>query len=107
MDWDKLLSSWMELSLDPDRFWRLTPKQIKQEMEARLNVLQREHNERAWVAWHIAALSRQKTLPKLSKLQVRVGEKARQTPKEIASSLRVILAAHGGSKESLEKLNGW
>lgn len=28
----------------------------------------REHNERAWLAWHIAALQRSKKLPKLKTL---------------------------------------
>lgn len=30
--------------------------------------LRREHNDRAWLAWHIEALHRAKKLPKLDKL---------------------------------------
>jgi hypothetical protein len=34
----------------------------------RVAVLNREHDNRAWLAWHIVALSKPKRLPKLSKL---------------------------------------
>lgn len=41
-------------------------------MKARLDGfskrLTREYNERAWLAWHVAALSRTKQLPKLEKM---------------------------------------
>lgn len=33
--------------------------------------LKREQNERAWTAWHIAALTRCKTMPKLESLLIR------------------------------------
>lgn len=39
---------------------------------------QREHNERAWLGWHIAALSRAKKLPDLRKLQARAPATPRQ-----------------------------
>lgn len=39
--------------------------------------IQREHNERAWLAWHIEALRRQKKLPKLEKMLIK--ERKRQT----------------------------
>lgn len=42
----------------------------------------RQHNERAWLAWHIAALPLLKRFPKLEKLQLRTGKKTRQTWQE-------------------------
>lgn len=48
----------------------------------------REHNERAWLAWHIAALYRQEKLPPLRDLQR--GEKKRIMPWQ--EQLAVVLA---------------
>lgn len=42
----------------------------------------REHNERAWLAWHVAALPRSKKFPKLEKMLLRTGKKPRQTWQE-------------------------
>lgn len=39
-------------------------------MRARKDVMIREQNERAWLAWHVAALSRTKKLPDFKRLQV-------------------------------------
>lgn len=37
--------------------------------KAREAILIRQHNERAWLAWHIAGLQRSKKLPDLARLQ--------------------------------------
>jgi hypothetical protein len=34
--------------------------------------LVREYNERAWLAWHIAALTRTQKMPQLSRIQTKV-----------------------------------
>ncbi|MNF18214.1 hypothetical protein D3C80_2221550 [compost metagenome] len=43
-----------------------------------------EHNDRAWLAWHIEALSRQKKLPRLKELthDAPKGPRRRQTMEE-------------------------
>ncbi|CAI2936036.1 hypothetical protein [Aminobacter niigataensis] len=49
-------------------FWCLTVREIGAILDGVSNRLKREHNDRAWVVWHIEALSRQKKLPKLKDL---------------------------------------
>lgn len=41
--------------------------------------LLREHNERAWLAWHVSALQRTKKLPKLKNLISKPAASKRQT----------------------------
>lgn len=46
--------------------------------------LRREHNDRAWLAWHIASLSRSKKIPKLETLFSREKiKRRRQSPEEL------------------------
>lgn len=56
-DWSGILTAWLEVGLDEDAFWRSTPRQIERKFAAHNARLAREHNERAWLAWHIAALA--------------------------------------------------
>lgn len=62
-------------------------------------IAEREHNNRAWLAWHIGFLSRvnPKKFPKLEKLLYRArGGKKRQTPEEMLAIVKMITVAHGG-----------
>lgn len=54
------------------------------------------HNANAWLAWHVAALSRQKQLPNLRKLLYRK-RAAAQTPDQMLSMIRTLNAAFGGA----------
>lgn len=56
----------------------------------------REHNDRAWLAWHIAALTRTKKMPKLQKLQVRVRRKP-QTGEQMLQIAKMLTVALGGT----------
>jgi len=49
-------------------FWSLTPRETYAAIEAARWQLEREHRRDAWLAWHIAALSRAKRLPALQRL---------------------------------------
>ena len=64
--------------------------------------LQREHNDRAWLAWHVARLSmvNPKKFPKIEKLMVRGRGKrraAKQTPEQMLAVVKMLNAAYGGS----------
>ena len=64
---------------------------------ARAKALEREHNERAWLAWHIAALTRAKKLPKLETLMHRRrGVATKQTPEQMLGIVKMLNAAFGG-----------
>jgi hypothetical protein len=43
---------------------------------------EREHNNRAWLAWHIVALDRSKRLPKLQSMMARRQSRSRQSWQE-------------------------
>lgn len=79
-------------------------------MGATLARLTRERDDKAWLAWHIAALGRAKKLPKLHELQT--GKKKRRQPGRKQSSeiqlaqMKAIFLAFGGDPKDLVKLNG-
>ena len=52
--------------------------------------LQRRHKELGWLAWHTAALSRVKRMPRLDKL---TGRAERQTPEQQKALIRMWMAA--------------
>jgi pyruvate-formate lyase-activating enzyme len=52
--------------------------------------LMKERNRDVSLAWHTAALARQKTLPKLEKLLMTVEKKAPQTANQLKQSLTSI-----------------
>ncbi|WP_441280504.1 hypothetical protein [Tardiphaga sp. 862_B3_N1_1] len=58
----------MSLGLSEDEFWRKTPRQTARIFKGKAAQLRREHNERAWLAWHTAVIPRQKKIPELKKL---------------------------------------
>lgn len=75
----------MRAGLDPAQFWRATFREVAACIEERGEADRLEHNDRAWMAWHIAALSRMKKLPKLKDLflkPLRAQPVRPQTPEE-------------------------
>lgn len=82
------------MGLDENTFWRKTPRQIVRTLQAKGEQFKREHNERAWLAWHIAALPRAKKFPKLEDLMKRGPRKA-MTPDQIFDAMRAIAASQG------------
>lgn len=47
----------MEAGQPYEQFWRLTLREINVILDGALSRLKREHNERAWLAWHTAHLT--------------------------------------------------
>lgn len=63
---------------------------------------EREANERMSLAWHIVALDRTKTLPKLDTLLVRPSKKGRKkSPEELLLAMKSIFLAFGGDPNEL------
>ena len=56
----------MAAGLDPDAFWRLTPRLYLTHMEGAHKRMEREARDMAWAVWHVAALGRAKKLPRLN-----------------------------------------
>lgn len=59
--------------------------------------MQREQNERAWLAWHTAVLPRAKKFPPLSKLLMKNKTRVRQTPDQMLAVVRQWNALLGGA----------
>lgn len=58
----------MEAGQPYELFWRLTWKELLLILEAEGRRLHRQDTDRAWLAWHIEALSRWEKLPALKDL---------------------------------------
>lgn len=74
----------MRAGYDGEAFWRFTLREIRNILDGYTERLADQHNERAWLAWHIEALARQKKLPKLKSMMHGAGSKTkrRQTIEE-------------------------
>ena len=66
-----MLRLWVEAGRDPSHFWGLTYREIDEILEGNAARLKHEHNQRAWLAWHIAMMERANKLPRLDELLIR------------------------------------
>lgn len=71
-------------------FWQLTLREIDAILVGVNARLMRERNENMVLAWHIAALERQKKLPKLKDMMAE--KPRRQTPEQMQEITRGWLA---------------
>ncbi len=87
-----------ELGLLPHEFWALTYAEFAAMAEGYARAQKRRTNELVYLAWHVAALSRQPKLPELSSLMQTEDEtrKRDQTPDEMLTMVRMLNAAMGG-----------
>ena len=67
-DWDTLLADALKAGLSVAEFWDLTPKELRLCFEADQWRQTQQVQRDAWLAWHIAALSRTKRLPPLRQM---------------------------------------
>lgn len=73
----------MSLGFDPDAFWNQTFETLEICFNGKEEAREREHNDRAWLAWHTAGLSRIKDFPELKSLLYRPKQSKRElTPDE-------------------------
>lgn len=77
-------------------------------MAARIEGAQRrlanEQDGRAWLAWHIAALSRQKELPEFSEMIARQEKRPVQSQQEIEITIDQLFLAWGGDPAELAEV---
>jgi hypothetical protein len=86
------LSRWVGEGLDPESFWRQTPRTFAAVMDGRVEAAQQRHRENAWLAWHSGALSQwnPRRFPKLADLSGdRQRAQARQSPEQMMHSMRL------------------
>ena len=84
----------MEIGGDPGRFWAITPREIRRETKAMAAIKREDHDKTAWLAWHIAVLTRMdhKKFPPLEKM---LSRKRQQTREEIEANLKAIFGYPG------------
>lgn len=61
----------MKCGYDQESFWDQTPHTLTLAFEAHRERSIVEHNERAWLAFHVAALQRTRKFPPLRRLMMR------------------------------------
>jgi hypothetical protein len=93
-----------ELGLLPREFWALTYSEFAAMAAGYARAQKRRTNELVYLAWHVAALSRQTRLPELSSLLQAEDEtrKREQTPDEMLTMVRMLNAAMGGVEVEVE-----
>lgn len=97
-------TAWVSAGLDPARFWEITLREADREMRGAVRRQEREANERMSLAWHMVALDRTKTLPKLDTLMIRSSTASRKkSPEELLLAMKSIFLAFGGDPEELRK----
>ncbi len=65
---EQLLVQALHAGVSLSVFWDLTPRETVQTIEAVNWRLEQDQRARAWLAWHVAALSRAKRMPLLSRM---------------------------------------
>jgi hypothetical protein len=67
---------------------------------------EREHNERAWLAWHTAAFHRTKKMPQLRDIQTKHTARKRQSWREQWEVMAEWAHRRSIAKARMEQLNG-
>lgn len=92
---------YVAFGLDPEGFWQITPRELVVRLEGARRRLLSEQDGRAWLAWHVAALSRQSKLPDLASLLQDHSKKPPQTLQEQEIGLDQLFLAWGGDPAQL------
>lgn len=90
---------WVELGQSPSHFWGLTLREISAIVDGAAERERRAQNDRAWLAWHIAALPKLKRLPKLEKLMVRRRAVPRRRRQSMEEQIEIAQRWHAAVKE--------
>lgn len=87
----------MAAGQDPVAFWTLTLREIAVVLDGANIRATHDRNRDAWLAWHVAALSRQKRLPKLRDMLPKSKRNAgAHTWQDQLKMIDLINAIHGG-----------
>lgn len=85
----------MILGYTHESFWDQTPATVRLTMEAATERRTLEHNDRAWLAWHIAALQRATRLPGLDRLKAKKQTAPEHWEKQLADLKSWVIATGG------------
>lgn len=65
--------------------------------------LDHQHNNRAWLAWNVAALMRAKRMPRLQTLMIKRRDRRKQSWQEQRDIVKILNAAFDGTVEKHTK----
>ena len=84
--------------MTPVEFWGLTPYECQLFCEQRVEAETASYRRALWAAWHVAAFSRQKRLPNLSRIMRKLDDRApeKDTPEKLLTAIEMINVAFGG-----------
>jgi hypothetical protein len=94
-----LFGQWAGAGFEPDSFWLQTPRLIMAALEGRMRA---DTDKLAWHAWHVAALSRSKKLPRLDAMLKPKKSKKAQTPDAMMAVMNALVMRTGGTIEGGE-----
>lgn len=93
------------IGFDPESFWDQTIRTMAIAINGKLRAARREHNQRAWLAWHTAALQRSKKLPTLRSMLARDKPRA-QSWQEQSAMMQTWSIAHNARLNKARGGNG-
>lgn len=97
MTLESLFEAHVAAGFDPAAFWDLSLREYGAAMRGARARMQAEHDARAWLAWHVEALRRCRSLPSFrSFLGGRTGPEAPQPPEEMQAMFDTVAAAWAG-----------
>lgn len=94
----------MAAGLNPDKFWRETPRSFVAIMDGVTRAASRKYDHAIFVAWHVAAFGNAAQAGKLKPLSKYLGIKPKaQTPEEMLAALQVLKEA--GAPMDIREIN--
>jgi hypothetical protein len=94
----------VSLGLNPDGFWRITPRELVARLEGARLRLSTEQDGRAWHAWTVAALMRADKLPDLASMFSDQKPKGPQTHDDQEIALDRLFLSMGGDPKELARV---
>jgi hypothetical protein len=79
-----VLSVYCSFGFTPEEFWESTPREAEARIRGAVMRLEREHDGRAWLAWHTAYLPSAKRRPKLKDLMTKRKPRRQTVEEQIA-----------------------
>lgn len=94
----------MTVGCDAASFWHQTPRTLRIVFKAKARLAEVEHNQRAWLAWHTAALQRAKKLPRLETMLAKSTTRPRQSWQEQWQVMKLFAASRERAKAQLARM---
>ncbi len=93
-----MLRAYVSAGFDPAAFWELSPRLYLIQMQGARKRLEAEHENRAWLAWHVEALRRCEKMPDLQKFVAgKAAQPKTQSPEVLQAMCNALATAWDAS----------